>query len=195
MRTFRPAFPHRKVAFFGANAGIAAIEFAFVVPIFLVLLMGAVDMGQMLYAYYKLDQAVAAGSQYAILNSSSVSSTGGAALASNIATIVESANGSAWANDSIVVNNGPSATATNGTITTGGTAGNADSCYCPSGSPPSWSWGNAKSCNASCAGGGGSGISGKFVTITASYAYTPIIKIYSFLNNSTLSQSAMVQTQ
>ena len=82
-----------------ANAGMAAIEFAVIVPVFLVLLMGAVDMGQMLFAYYKLDQAVASGSQYAVLNASLVNSTSGTTLANNIATIVESADGSAWAND------------------------------------------------------------------------------------------------
>lgn len=177
-----------------ANAGMAAIEFAVIVPVFLVLLMGGVDMGQMLFAYYKLDQAVASGSQYAVLNAGEVNSTSGATLATNIATVVESANGSAWANDTVVVNNGPSATATNGGITMGGTASNADSCYCPSGSPGSWSFGNAKNCNASC-DGGGNATTGKYVTITATYAYSPMIKIFSFLNNTTLSQSAMVQTQ
>ena len=45
-----------------ANAGMAATEFASIVPVFLVLLMGAVDMGQMLYACHKLDQAVASAS-------------------------------------------------------------------------------------------------------------------------------------
>src|SRR5579862_2188146 len=120
----------------GNERGIAAVEFAFIVPIFLILFMGAVDLGQMLYAYYRLDQAVAAGAQYAILNASSVNSTSGASLASSIATVVENANGSAWANDTVVVNDGPSVTITNGTATSSGTASNADSCYCPSESPP-----------------------------------------------------------
>ena len=81
-----------------ANAGMAAIEFAVIVPCSYVLLMGAVDMGQMLFAYYKLDQAVASGSQYAVLNCVLVNSTSGTTLANNIATIVEkAADGTAWA--------------------------------------------------------------------------------------------------
>lgn len=176
-----------------AQSGIAAIEFAFLVPVLLVLLMGAVDMGQMLYAYYRLDQAVAAGAQYALLNSSKVSSTNGAALASSIANVVANANGTSWANDTIVVNNGPSVTMSNGTASNGGTASNADNCYCPSGSPPSWTWGSSVTCSSSCSGG--SGIGGKYVTITSTVAYHPILKIYSFITDSTLTQNAAVQTQ
>ncbi len=175
-----------------ADAGIAAVEFAFLVPVFLILLMGAVDLGQMLYAYYRLDQAVAAGAQYAVVNASNVNSTSGGTLASSIATVVENANGSAWASDTVVVNNGPSVTVSNGTATSGGTASNANSCYCPTGSPPNWSWGSAMTCSASCSG---SGQSGKFVTVTAHVAYTPILQLYTFIANSTLTQSAAVQTQ
>ena len=174
------------------NRGIAAIEFAFIVPVFLILLMGTVDMAQMLLACYRLDQAVAAGSQYAVINSSSVNSTGGATLASNIATIVANANGSASANNTVVVNNGPTVTITNGHSTSGGTATNADSCYCPSGSPPSWTWGSSSTCSSSCSGGDQSG---KYITVTANAAYTPILTIYGFLTNGTITQNAVIRTQ
>lgn len=177
-----------------SSSGIAAVEFAFIVPIFLILLMGAIDIGQMLLAYYRLDQAVAAGAQYAVLNAANVNSTSGPTLASNIATIVSNANGSSSANDTVVVNNGPSVTITNGSPQSGGTASNADNCYCPTGSPPTWTWGSAQTCSANC-NGGINGIAGKYVTVTASVAYTPILNIYTFLNNSTLTQSAAVQTQ
>lgn len=180
----------RRVA--GANGGIAAVEFAIIVPVFAILLMGVIDLGQMLYTYYRLDQAVAAGSQYAALNGGNVNSTGGPALASSIATIVENANGSGWANDSIVVNNGPSETVTNGAATSGGTASNADSCYCPTGSGATWSWGSAMNCGAACPS---SGEAGKFVTITASYNFVPLIRIYSFITSGTLSRSGTVETR
>lgn len=175
------------------SRGIAAVEFAFIVPVFLILFMGGIDLAQMLYGYYRLDQAVAAGAQYAEINAANVSSTNGAALATNIATIVSNANGTSWANDTIVVNNGPSVTITNGSATSGGTAANADSCYCPSGSPPNWTWGSAATCNAAC--GAVNDQSGKYVTVTASVAYRPILKIYRFLDDSTLTQSAAVRTQ
>jgi Flp pilus assembly protein TadG len=173
----------------GADSGIAAVEFAILVPVFLILLMGTTDLGQMLYAYYELDQA---GAEYAALNAANVTSTNGAALASSVATIVESANGSSWANDTIVVNNGPTVTVTGGTAVSSGTASNADSYYCLTGSPGSWSWGTANATQVSCAGGG---TAGKFVTVTATYSYHPVLKIYTFITDSTLSQSSVVQTQ
>jgi Flp pilus assembly protein TadG len=172
--------------------GIAAIEFAIVMPVFLFLFIGIVDLGMMLVEDYRLDQAVAAGSEYAAISASSVNSTSGAALASTIATTVENANGSAWANDTVVVNDGPSETITSGTATTGGTASNANNCYCPTGSPPNWTWGSAMTCGASCTGGG---TAGKFVTITATANYTPILLSYHLVNIATLRQSAVVETQ
>jgi Flp pilus assembly protein TadG len=175
-----------------SRSAIAAIEFAFLMPIFLVLFVGIVDVGMMLVQDYKLDQAVAAGAELAAVNTTSVNSTSGATLAGNIASTVASANGIGWANDVIVVNNGPSVTETGGSASSSGTASNADSCYCPTGSPPNWTWGSAMTCGASCSG---SGTAGKFVTITATSTYTPFLTLYHFINNGTLRQSAVVETQ
>jgi len=179
-------------AIWRSRSAIAAVEFAFIMPVFLILFIGIADLGLMLVEDYRLDQAVAAGAEYAAINASSVNSTSGATLASSIATAVENANGTAWANDTVVVNDGPSETITNGTATAGGTAANANSCYCPTGSPPSWSWGTAATCGSSCSGGG---TAGKFVTITATATYTPLLTLYHFITSSTLQQSAVVETQ
>lgn len=176
----------------GRDSGIAAVEFAIIVPVFLMLFVGATDLGQMLFDQYQLDQAVAAGAEYAALNSANVNSANGAALATSIAAVVESANGAAWANDVITVNNGPNVTVTNGHATSGGTASNADSYYCLTGSPGSWSWGTAYSSQVACAG---SGTAGKFVAITGTYTYTPLLTVFHFVHSSTLSQSSMVETQ
>jgi Flp pilus assembly protein TadG len=172
--------------------GIAAVEFAFLVPVFLIMLMGVIDISQLLSDYYQLDQAVAAGAQYAALNAANVTSTNGAALATAIATTVESANGSAWANDTVVVNNGPSVSVTNGSSSSGGTAANANDYYCLTGSPPSWVWGTGYTTATTCSAGGNAG---KFVTITASYSYVPILKFYAFIGRRTLTQNAAVQVQ
>lgn len=174
------------------EAGIAAVEFAFLVPVFLVLMMGVIDMGQLLYDYYQLDQAVAAGAQYAVLNAANVTSAQGAQVANSIATAVENANGTSWANDTITVNNGPTATYTGGTLTTGGVAANADDFYCLTGSAPAWTWGTAYTTQVSCSGGG---TAGKFVTITASFSYAPYLNFYAFIGSKSLTQSAVVQVE
>jgi hypothetical protein len=126
-----------------------------------------------------------------MVNAANVSSTSGATLASNIAQVVESNAGSNWANDDIVVNNGPSNSMTSGSPTTGGTASNADSCYCPTISG-TFTWGSAQTCGVACSGGG---IAGKFVTITATHTYTPIFSTYGIVTNGTITASSAVETQ
>ena len=176
------------------DSGLAAIEFAMLAPVFLVLLVGLVDLGGLVYTSNRLDTAVAAGAQYAANNAASVNSTNGATLAKSVATVVESEVNSAWANDTIDVNNGPTEIAKNGTLTAGGisSGSSANNCWCPTGSPPNWSWGSSATCGSSCPSGG---VAGKFVSITASVTYTPLLAAFGFIKNNTLTQNAMIQVQ
>jgi Flp pilus assembly protein TadG len=178
----------------GDDRGIAAVEFALLAPIFCLLMAGVIDLGGVLFTKFQLDAAVTAGANFAQVNASNVSSTNGAALASNIATIVETSQGAGWANDGVVVNNGPTTTVTTGTASSGGTATNADSCYCPSGTPGAFTWGSAATCGNPCSGSN-TGFAGKFVTITASRQYTPIFSSYGIVANNTITASAAVQVQ
>jgi Flp pilus assembly protein TadG len=181
----------RAPRFIADDRGVAAVEFAILVPIFALIFAGVADFGGVLYTQFRLSAAVSAGANYAMVNAANVSSTSGATLASNIAQVVESNAGSNWANDDIVVNNGPSNSMTSGSPTTGGTASNADSCYCPTISG-TFTWGSAQTCGVACSGGG---IAGKFVTITATHTYTPIFSTYGIVTNGTITASSAVETQ
>jgi len=172
--------------------GVAAIEFALVTPLFCLLLAGVVDLGGALYTKFKLDSAVTAGANFAQINAANVGSANGQTLANNIAAIVESSEGSSWANDTVVVNDGPTTTISSGTSTTSGTASNADACYCPTGTASSATWGSSTTCGSACAGGG---YAGKFVVITANQTYTPIFTNYGIVHDNTIATSAMVQVQ
>lgn len=176
------------------NAGIAALEFALVAPVFFVLFAGMTDLGHGLYMRVRLEAAVAAGTNYALVNASKVNSTSaGTTLATAIASLVTTSNGGTVPNATIVLNDGQTVTVSGGTQTVSGTAANADSCYCPTGSPPNWIWGSAVSpCGAACTGGG---TAGKFVTITARYSYAPLLTIDGFGSGGTITVDAMVQTQ
>jgi Flp pilus assembly protein TadG len=174
--------------------GVAAIEFTLLVPVFCLLLAGIVDLGGALYTKFKLDAAVTAGANFAQINASNVSSTNGQALATNIATIVETSQGAGWADDAVVVNNGPGTSVTGGAPSTGGTATNADVCYCPTGTAGSFAWGNSTTCGNVCPGSN-TGYAGKFVTITATRQYTPIFSGYGIVQNDTITTSAAVQVQ
>ena len=181
--------------FVGDRAGVAAVEFALVTPIFCLLLAGIVDLGGALYTKFKLDAAVTAGANFAQINAGNVSSTNGQTLANNIATIVETSQGSGWADDGVIVNNGPSTSVTSGgTPATSGTAANADVCYCPTGTPGAFTWGSSVTCGSPCPGVN-TGYAGKFVTITASHQYAPIFSTYGIVQNDTISASAAVQVQ
>jgi Flp pilus assembly protein TadG len=160
------------------DAGIAAVEFGLLAPLFLIVLAGAIDIGAALYTQIRLEAAIAAGANYALVHASAVNLTDAASLASNITTIVTTSNAGPAAGGTVVVNNG-----------------HADMCYCPTGptgSPPSWTWGTAATCGTTCTGGG---TAGKFITITATYSYAPYFSSYGFLPNGTISTAAMIQTQ
>ncbi|HET6606880.1 MAG TPA: TadE/TadG family type IV pilus assembly protein [Rhodopila sp.] len=175
------------------RSALAALEFALTAPILSVLFIGSVDAAQVFIAELQLTSAIYSGANYAIVNQANVSSTAGATLASSIATIVGNVNGSGWASGTIVVNNGPTVTFSGGANTASGTATNADSFYCLTGSPGEWSWGTGQTNNtASC--GASQPSPGKFVTITASYAVKPIILGLNF-GDGQISQSVAVQVQ
>jgi Flp pilus assembly protein TadG len=176
----------------GDERGVAAVEFALILPMFGLILAGIVDLGSVLYTRFRLNSAVSAASNYVVVNASNVNSTGGATLASNAATIVQSSQGSSWANASVVVNNGPTSTINNGTASAGGTAASADSCYCPTYTGGVTTWGSPVACGSACAAGPKAG---KFVTITASRTYTPLFSTYGIVQNGTISTTSTVRTQ
>jgi Flp pilus assembly protein TadG len=155
------------------NAGVAAVEFALYATVFLMIFAATVDIGLVLFAQSELDAAVSAGAEYAANSAALVAD---ATLNTNISDIVDNANGTGWATSTVNVNNGNDSTG----------------CYCPTGTPGSWSWGTTQGCGTSCTGGG---VAGQFVTITATTTITPIFSSFGFAPNGTISRSALVETQ
>ncbi|MDR3513727.1 MAG: pilus assembly protein [Caulobacteraceae bacterium] len=174
------------------QAGAAAVEFAFIAPVLCLMLAAVIDLGNVLYVRFRLDSAVSAAGDYAMINAASVTSTGGATLASNAATIVEASQGASWADTTVVVNDGPTTTITSGVASASGTASAADSCYCPTYAAGTVTWGSATTCGASCASGA---TAGKYVTIKASHAYSPLFSSYGIVKSGAVSASATVRTQ
>jgi Flp pilus assembly protein TadG len=149
------------------NRCVAALEFALLAPVFVMVFAGVVDLGNALYTWSKVEAALAVGANYALTHTGQVNSTNGAALASSIATVVSGTNA--------------------------GTAANADSCYCPTGTPGSWTWGTAVTCANACPNS--TTTAGRFVTITASYSFTAFFAGYGFVTNGAITGGAAVQTQ
>lgn len=157
------------------NRGVAAIEFAIYALGFLMIVAATVDVGMLLFTASELDAAVAAGAQYAVNNAPLVA-TDPATLGTDISAIVNNANGTGWASSTINVNN----------------SNDSSHCYCPTGTPGSWSWGSTVTCGSSCGAGG---IAGQFVTIAAAHAISPLFPTFGFVASGSLSRSALVETQ
>jgi Flp pilus assembly protein TadG len=172
--------------------GSAGVEFAMLSPAFCLILVGTIDFGSVLHTRFRLDSAVSAGANYAVVNATKVSAANGPSLASSIAAILRSSNTSNSTTGTVVVNNGPQSTLANGVATPGGSSSNADSCYCPSLVSGAISWGAARTCGSACTGGG---LAGKFVTISAQQAYSPSFSNYGIVSNGSITSSVVVQTQ
>ena len=174
------------------TGGVAAVEFAIFAIVFLTLLAGTIDVGNVLFTEFELDSAVSAGAQAAAVNTAQVNSTQGATLANSIATTVANANGTGWASVTVIVNNGPTVSITNGSVSSGGNASAADSYYCLTGTPGKWSWGGAVTAGTTCSG---NIHAGQFVTITAQRSVSSFFPSFGFVPAGPIVQTAAVETQ
>jgi Flp pilus assembly protein TadG len=158
------------------DAGTAAVEFALLASLFVIIVAGTADFGYWIYAASELTAAVTAGSQYAENNGAMVATNPGG-LATAISTVVNNANGTGWATSTVNVNNGSNT-----------------NCYCPTGTPGNWTWGSARTCGSACDGGG---VAGQFVTITASPSSTVSARFptSNLTYSGTISRSAIVETR
>ena len=172
--------------------GTAAVELALISPMMLILLAGIIDFGRAYRDEIALSSAVAAAAQYALNNAASINSGSAASLAATISGIVANSNGAAWAGTTVTVNDGATSAVAGGNTTASGTAANANSCWCPTGSLANWSWGTAAVCGSACAGGT---LAGKFVTIAGTRAFSAVFSNYGLIPNATLHESAIVQSQ
>lgn len=177
-------------AFRHAQSGVAAIEFAVFATLGLVILAAIVDFGGIAYARFRLESALSAGANYAIVSNASITASAGSDLASAIAAIVADTD-HAIAGE-VVLNNGPTATFSGGGVTSAGQAGNADSCYCPQAAGTTLNWGPARTCETACPFGGRAG---KYVEISAETSYTPFFFGYGIIEGGTIAARAVVQAQ
>jgi Flp pilus assembly protein TadG len=176
----------------GRTKGTAAVELALLAPLLLILLAGIIDFARVYDQELKLSSGVAAAAEYALINAANINSSNATSLAATLSGIVANSNGAAWAGATVTVNNGATSAVSNGTASSSGTAANANSYWCPTGSSAAWSWGSAAPQGSACAGGT---LAGKFVTISGTRSFTAIFGNYGLISNTTLHQSTIVQAQ
>lgn len=171
--------------------GIAAIEFALVAPIFILVFTASVDLGLVIFSRFRLEAAVSASASYAIAHADQVDSTNGAELAQNMALMIASSYGGD-ATALIQVNNGSQASYNGMKIKISGVPSQANACYCPTGVASKVDWGSQRTCGSSCPDGGRAG---RYVSVAAQQAYVPFFAMFEFVKDGSLTASAIVQTK
>lgn len=188
-----PNLPRTAARFRADRRGTSAVEFAMMLPLFCIVLVGTIDLGGILFKKFRLNSAVSAGAGYVIVNADTVTSTGASTLATRIANVLVSSNTTTSTTGTVVVNNGATATVANSAVSVSGTAANADSCYCPTLSGTTLTWGTAQACGSTCSGS--TVTAGKYVSITANQAYTPSFSNYGLVHNGTVTSRVVVRAK
>jgi len=157
----------------GDRRGVAAVEFALIVPILLLLLGGVVDFGLLMSGKSQLANGVAQGVQYALLTGPNVSATA-------VQAVIQ--NGSTRA--------GIQAPVTAKVI--------GPACYCVSGQPAALSTSSASlsptyTCTGTCPSPAAA--PGAYLIIAASFAYQPLMPFYSQLSNPVVTETVTVRLQ
>lgn len=170
--------------------GVSSVEFALIGPVLLLILAGVVDFGGALKAKFDLNSSLAAASNFAMMNGDSVTSDGGADLASKIAAIARGGLSGGAGSVEVNVNDGPKLTYADGTTATSTTAGRADRCYCPTRSGETITFGTAATCGSACGSGAHAG---KFVVIRASKPYNPLFGGFGIVEAGNIRVMSVVQ--
>jgi Flp pilus assembly protein TadG len=156
----------RALCFGSDRRGLAALEFALIAPVLLIILGGVSDFGLVMVGRSRLANGVAQGVQLAL-------STGPAATGAAISSAVRGGASRAGLAETV-------------SVTVSGPA-----CYCITGSPATLGTKSALSagntCTSTCPAP--STGPGAFVIITASYTYQPLMPLYSKLTTPTVTQT------
>ncbi|QAB00912.1 pilus assembly protein TadE (plasmid) [Agrobacterium tumefaciens] len=171
--------------------GNAGIEFALVASIFVLVLLASTDLGMLIFSRFRLEEAVSASASYAIAHADQVDGANGDELAKNLALMFAS-NYQGDATALIQINNGSQASYNGTKIKIGGVASHANACYCPKGSASSVEWGSQQTCGASCPDGGRAG---RYVSVSAREAYTPLFSALDIVKADSITASTIVQTK
>lgn len=171
--------------------GSVAVEFAIMAQVFAVILVGTSEIGIVYMKRQQLNNTLATATNYAMVNSAAVSASGGAALATTLATILANDGVAAPPIVSIVVNNGPQRSVTNNVATAGGTASNADQCYCPT-KTTVVTWGASVTCGSTCPSGL---LAGKFVELRVQRVHVAVFAGYGGTVDGKISVASLVQTE
>lgn len=146
----------------------------------------------MLYGQFRLNEAVSAAADYALINRTAVNSSNASDLAAKLAAIGGGSSGSDTITSTAVVNSGPTSVLADGKIVSSGSASAADSCYCPRRTSGGPDWGGSVDCGDDCPDGGSAG---KFVWLSVTQPYKSIFGTYSIISNGQMTASTLAKVE
>jgi Flp pilus assembly protein TadG len=163
----------RFASFIRDRRGVAAVEFAIVAPVLLLLLGGVTDFGLLMSGKSQLANGIAQGVQYALLAGPKVS-------AATVKSIVRDGSSRSGVKPAVSV-----------TVT-------GPACYCVSGQPAALSTSStALSATYTCTGSCPVTTTSPqaFLVIKASYTYQPLMPLYSHLASPMVAETVTVKLQ
>lgn len=182
----------RKLSLAGLDdRGAAAVEFSIMAPLFLLIMMGILDLGGGIYSKMRMDTAVNSSAMYALTRGDAVIPTSSAALADQLIEMLAVELGSEGIEAEVTVNNGSRSALTYSKKSATGASANANKCYCPTRNGDTIRWNEAGSCGSPCSSGGNSG---KFIAINVSRQIRSLLPLQAIIGDS-LNSQAIVQVQ
>lgn len=168
------------------ESGSAAVEFALIAPVFLVLLAGTFEIGMMIQGKFDLISDVSAAAHHSL----AIGGTLDAGAAQTVATTLAGLLAGNERTATVTLNNAATATLVSGNVSSAQTGAEVAACYCPSRSDDQVTWGASVACDASCGDGSHAG---RYVLITIQAPWTPLVFVNGLFSDKTLQSTAMVR--
>lgn len=149
--------------------GVSSIEFAFMAPIFLLIVAGIVDIGGALVARSDISAAVSAGSNFLLVNAPRVPSA--PEEVARQAAVITGNSLPAGGITRITINGGLTVEYSGGKFAINGDRASASQCFCPQKSAGAMTLGSPLECGKPCEAGG---YAGRYVQISAAHDYSPL---------------------
>ncbi len=168
------------------ESGSAAVEFALIAPVFVLILAGTLEIGIVIRERFDLVSVVSAAAHHTLGIGESVDDGSAQQVAATLATLLDGGDRSA----TVRVNNAVIADLGEDGVAVSDTGADVAACYCPSRPDDALSWGAEVICGTSCADGN---TAGRFVEIVARAPYAPLLGTFGLFTDQTLHNSAVVR--
>lgn len=154
--------------FVRCDHGVAAIEFALLAPLFLLILVAVIDIGMVLRTRFLLNTELSSAANYSLVYGGAlVDAEGAVGFAEQVARQLGA--GRAVEAATVLVNQAASATLAGSGVTTTDQGRDAALCYCPTRMDGTITWGGDIACLSTCPDSSNS--AGRYIEITANTSH------------------------